>query len=287
MAGFCTPPCDYVVALTVEQAVDSFLEVRRLKNVSARTLTRYAADFRVWQRWRASHSLSSLLLDVSIEELRGFFAYLRDEHIPYSTNPFRATAARPGLSPHTIHGHWRLLHAAWTFWTDEELLSDRQMAFFVRGRVPGPKVPQDIRPTYDPVLIEALLAADGPKPRALSIARDRVVILLLYDTGMRVSELCGLRDADMRHAERHAKVCGKGDKRRFVWNSISMHRSPMRSSRLKKSPWRKMDTVSNEHFLMCGRPMRLLHAFSRPWRRRSSTGRTLGRLLNILLKRSK
>lgn len=204
-------PCE------VREAIARFLAFRRLRNLSAHTLSRYEQDFRLWTNWRDRQALSPFLRDITLDELRAYFAYLRDEHIPHSTNPHRQTLDRIGLKPHTIAGHWKLLHAAWVFWIDEELLTDRQQAFFMRGRVPSPKIPQDIRPTYDPVLIEALLAADGPKPRAESTARDRVIILMLYDTGMRVSELCSLCDADIHHTEWEAVVAGKGGRQRYVF----------------------------------------------------------------------
>ena len=62
--------------------------------------------------------------------------------------------------------------------------------------------------------VDALLAApDVTKPRGL---RDRALIELLYATGLRVSELVGLRVADVRLAEGFLKTIGKGSKERIV-----------------------------------------------------------------------
>ena len=62
--------------------------------------------------------------------------------------------------------------------------------------------------------VDALLAApDVAKPRGL---RDRALIELLYATGLRVSELVGLRIADVRLAEGFLKTLGKGSKERIV-----------------------------------------------------------------------
>ncbi len=44
-------------------------------------------------------------------------------------------------------------------------------------------------------------------------------MLFLYDTGVRASELCGLRMGDLDMASRHAAVLGKGNKRRLVYFS--------------------------------------------------------------------
>lgn len=62
--------------------------------------------------------------------------------------------------------------------------------------------------------VEAVLASVGEdSPVAL---RDRAVLELLYASGIRVSELCGL-DADDVDSERHlVRVLGKGDRERSV-----------------------------------------------------------------------
>src|SRR4029078_5314162 len=46
--------------------------------------------------------------------------------------------------------------------------------------------------------------------------RDRAMIELLYATGMRVSELVGVRGADLHVRERYLTCVGKGNKERLV-----------------------------------------------------------------------
>ncbi|MCK0440349.1 tyrosine recombinase XerC [Gordonia alkaliphila] len=54
---------------------------------------------------------------------------------------------------------------------------------------------------------------DGNSPMAL---RDRLIVELLYSTGIRVGELCGLDLADVDLGRRVVQVVGKGDKQRAV-----------------------------------------------------------------------
>lgn len=62
--------------------------------------------------------------------------------------------------------------------------------------------------------VRALLAAPcGAQPITL---RDRAILELLYATGMRASEVCALRTADVMLGERMARCKGKGDKWRMV-----------------------------------------------------------------------
>jgi integrase/recombinase XerC len=54
------------------------------------------------------------------------------------------------------------------------------------------------------------------KRTPFEIARDQLIIELLYGTGMRLSELIGLRDRDINFHDRTVKVLGKRNKERVI-----------------------------------------------------------------------
>lgn len=58
-------------------------------------------------------------------------------------------------------------------------------------------------------------AVSDPRSQAL-VLRDNAVVELLYGSGLRVSELCGLTAADLDLARRQVRVWGKGNKQRRV-----------------------------------------------------------------------
>jgi integrase/recombinase XerC len=62
---------------------------------------------------------------------------------------------------------------------------------------------------------EALVTAPGEEAEPV-VLRDRAVLELLYATGVRVGELCGLDLADVDQARRVVRVMGKGAKERSV-----------------------------------------------------------------------
>ncbi len=61
----------------------------------------------------------------------------------------------------------------------------------------------------------AALAADGPRAAALAW-RDSAIMELLYASGIRVSELCGLDVGDLDDERRTVRVLGKGSRERVV-----------------------------------------------------------------------
>jgi len=96
------------------------------------------------------------------------------------------------------------------------------------GSDPGPLLgtPKPVRRLPSVLAREqmaAVLADGGPAalaagdPRAVAVAwRDTAIMELLYATGVRVSELCGLDIGDVDEDRRTVRVLGKGGKERVV-----------------------------------------------------------------------
>ncbi len=78
----------------------------------------------------------------------------------------------------------------------------------------GVRVPAGLPKALSEPEVTALIeAASGLDPVG---RRDRAMLELLYATGMRVSELCGLSLSDLDLAEQVVRVMGKGSKERLV-----------------------------------------------------------------------
>lgn len=85
----------------------------------------------------------------------------------------------------------------------------------VGAQLASPKTVRELPTVLRVDQAEQLVQAPGPEPDPVAL-RDRVVLELLYATGIRVSELCGLNIADLDRARRVVRVVGKGDKERAV-----------------------------------------------------------------------
>jgi site-specific recombinase XerD len=109
---------------------------------------------------------------------------------------------RSTLSPISVAGYVRTLKVLGNWLAIEELALAAALRTLRKPRVPD----KLIEPVGDDAM-RRLLAAAG--------SRDRAILLLLLDTGLRVSEAAGLRLGDMR-ADGTLKVRGKGAKERIV-----------------------------------------------------------------------
>jgi integrase/recombinase XerC len=75
-------------------------------------------------------------------------------------------------------------------------------------------LPSVLRP--DQALAAMSAAKSGSQQGDPLALRDRLIVELLYATGIRVSELCGLDVDDVDHTHRLLRVLGKGNKQRSV-----------------------------------------------------------------------
>lgn len=186
---------------TITTALDAFLTHRRNKNVSPATLALYTRLLNRWQVWRSDQGLSELLADVALTDFTGFLGALLTE----------------GKAPNTIDSYRRTLRAWWRFLAGEGLLSAAQAQFWANDRIPRPLgTDPEPRPFCEEEEFEALLAAAGDGADEKS-ARDRAILLLLWESGMRAGELCALTDAQLDMSKRRAMIIGKGRKRAWVF----------------------------------------------------------------------
>jgi integrase/recombinase XerD len=94
----------------------------------------------------------------------------------------------------------------------KHLRAERLCALDPAAEVELPRAGRPLPRVLGPAEVEALLAAPDPKtPRG---SRDAAMLEVLYASGLRVSELIGLRLADV-HAD-HLRTVGKGSKTRVV-----------------------------------------------------------------------
>ena len=80
--------------------------------------------------------------------------------------------------------------------------------------VSSPRLPKKLPPKLSESEVRDML--EIPKEKTFKSLRDRAILELLYASGLRVSELVGLNEADVEWSERLVRVLGKGRKERIV-----------------------------------------------------------------------
>ena len=175
-----------------QEAIDRFADALWLEDgLSANTLAAYRRDLAQFSHWLSEHQ-GLVLLQTQEHHLQAYFA-ARHAHS-------KATSANRRLTVFRRFFHWALRESLVRVDPTLKLLAAKQAL-----RVPK---------TLSEAQVEALLAApDTNDPLGL---RDRAMLELMYASGLRVSELVGLKTLHVSLNESVLRVLGKGSKERLV-----------------------------------------------------------------------
>jgi len=162
------------------------------------------------ERGRSANSITAYRHD-----LLGYEGFLRlKQCAPGSVTPgivedYLGFLEASGLRPASIQRALVAIRGLHRFSLDE-----RGAASDPTAEVSGRRLPAGIPKALTEEEVGRLLnAVVGEEPRAL---RDRAVLEVLYATGLRISELCGLSLDDVDHEQRLVRAFGKGAKERIV-----------------------------------------------------------------------
>ena len=177
----------------ISKATEDFLDyLAGVRNFSANTVAAYRRDLAHFTEFLRRVGIDDLSL-VDHKTLRSFLANQQTR----------------GYARTTVARRSACLRAFFHFLTESELLASdpsTTLTFPVKGR----KLPRFLS---EP---EAKALTEGSLESSDLYIRDRAIIELLYATGIRVGELCGLRLTDVDLEAGVIRVVGKGNRERVV-----------------------------------------------------------------------
>jgi len=166
-----------------------FMEVER--GVSPNTVQSYRRDIRKFTEYILR--IKKGLKDVDRNTIADFLMYLKDQ----------------GLSATSIARNLAALKTFWKFLVTERIVSENIVAI-----VETPRVWKNIPDILNRDEVDKLLEA--PSGRRWMGIRDRAILELMYATGMRVSEVSGLKKSGINLEAGFVRCFGKGGKERIV-----------------------------------------------------------------------
>lgn len=176
--------------------VDDFMTYIRCElNYSAHTVLSYSTDLTQWSEWSTSGKVDEFNpLDMTTSDLRQWILHLSEQGCHARTLRRKATALRSFY-------HYLMKRG----------LTDRNPAADIVLAKPDKPLPSFIRPVETRELFDSEYDTED-----FTATRDRLMLLMLYTTGIRRAELIGLRDVNVDTARGELKVLGKRNKERIV-----------------------------------------------------------------------
>jgi len=195
------------VGVTIHDAIDEFVFAKATEGVAQRTLVNYRLSMLRFTRWSDVAYPGLRTEGMTADVIRGYITSLQAERIREVT----------------VSSYVRILRV-FVRWLEKEGHIDASP--FNRGRVKVPKYGQTFPEAIEPETFERLLKACNLRRPAGR--RDHAIIRFLYDTGVRVGELCNLTLDDIDVPGGRAKVHGKGRRERMVFFGAETQRSLQR-----------------------------------------------------------
>ena len=175
---------------------------------SAKTIGWYRQKLDYFVAFLRGKRIPLELQQIGAHEIRRFIQHLQTEVQAGENNPHRPTEEH-GLSPQTVAGYVRTLRAFFSWATREGFLAEHPMKL-----VKTPKVPSQVMPFFTDDEVARLL--NVPKKTTTTGKRNYTMLLILLDTGVRISELLNLQMKDVYLEGGFFIVRGKGSKERII-----------------------------------------------------------------------
>ncbi len=194
--------------------VASFLDYLRYeRRYSAQTLTSYGTDLQLFEAFFRNLDEGLTWATVDADVVRDWVEHQMDR----------------GNSAATVNRRLSALRALYRYAMKHHLVN-RDPVRVLKGPKKSKPLPKFLKEGDMNRLLDDIEWGDTFADR-----RDRLVLLLFYSTGMRVSELIGLDDADVDYARGEIRVVGKGNKQRNIPFAAELHEELQRYQALRDS----------------------------------------------------
>ena len=175
--------------------IDQFLNYLRYElNRSPKTVQAYEASLRDFQTYFQGVDDYFSLSTIDADVIRGWLESLMDQ----------------GKKPATVKLRLSAVRTFYRYALSRNLI-DKDPAHCLTGPKKDKPLPQFVRESEMNLLLDEKLPADN-----YNNVRARTIIILFYETGIRLAELVGLDDSDVDLTGMQLKVTGKRNKQRVV-----------------------------------------------------------------------
>jgi integrase/recombinase XerD len=144
----------------------------------------------------------------------------------------------------TINNNLATLKVFFQYLVSEEFIDERDNPM---RRIKNLKEEKKVIVTFNDDEVSRII--NDLKEETYSNVRDKLILIMLFDTGIRVSELCDIKNIDI--ARRHILIHGKGSKQRLVYISNVMRKYMRRYEDLKRERFKKrlQEEIEDYYFL--------------------------------------
>jgi integrase/recombinase XerD len=197
---------DQEASMSISCAIEDYLADHRGGNHSAKTLEWHQTALGLLQSYLEQERGITQVREIDAAAISGWFTHLRK--IPGARGKAR--------SERTVQTYARSARAFVHWLLRRHLITENPFAEVIFPRVGKPLIQTLTEDEFERLLVACTPPHREGRLAERATARNRAILWLLYDTGIRVSELCGLRLGDLDRKQGVITVQGKGSKQRRI-----------------------------------------------------------------------
>ncbi len=190
------------MSISVKQAINDFLLTCKVEGKSYGTIECYSDKLKGFLWYCDNYGLPNDIASVTTQHLREFLAYLRDTEHRFNSNCPRA---KKHINSTTIQKYYRALSAMYNFLISEEVLEYKPLS-----KIKVPRAEKKVIKALSSNEVNQIIIA---LPNTFEGKRNRAIILVLVDCGLRLGELLNLKLVDVNMEQQILKVDGKTGER--------------------------------------------------------------------------
>ncbi|HEY82227.1 MAG TPA: tyrosine-type recombinase/integrase [Dehalococcoidia bacterium] len=191
--------------------IDDFITAKEIGGKTNSTIRFYKTNLMRYVWWLNERGIPlQIRYCFTTEVIRHFLHYVQTTPERFGG---RSTSSRKPVSRSTVDAYWRTFQAFSTWLVREGKLKESPIGYGRLKKIEKPKQVKLVVPEIPDEVIAAMLNSCDDSLRG---RRDKTIILILLDTGIRLGELVGIELKDMNLEAGLIKVFGKGQKERIV-----------------------------------------------------------------------
>jgi len=196
--------------VTVKQAVGSFLMSCKVEGKSYGTIECYTDKLKGFLWYATTYEWPDDITAMTTDHLREFLVYLRET--PHRFNSTCPRAMKP-INGTTIQKYYRALSALLNWSVSQGILEANPLV-----RIKVPRAERKVVKSLDAIEVNQLIGSLGS---SFDGVRNKAIILVLVDCGLRLGELLNIRIADINVEQQVIKVDGKTGERVVRYGSTT------------------------------------------------------------------
>jgi integrase/recombinase XerC len=187
---------------TIKQTIDSFLLSCKVEGKSYGTIECYSDKLKGFLWYATNYDWPDDVTAITTNHLREFLAYLRET--PHRFNSTCPRAMKP-INNTTIQKYYRALSALFNWAVNEGILETSSLT-----KIKVPKAEKKVVKALDCTEVNQVISS---LPDTFDGIRNKAIILVLVDCGLRLGELLNIKMMDINIEQQLMKVDGKTGER--------------------------------------------------------------------------